>query len=63
MAERAVEILRLSEIEYTSLSEISRGIADKFRWEQIAADTAQKYSAALAQIKPAGQLETEVISV
>ena len=63
MAERAVETLRLNEIEYASQSEMSCGIADKFRWEQIATGTIEDYSAALAQIKSAGQRETKAISV
>lgn len=63
MAERALGILRMSESEYASLSETSRQIASKFRWEQIAADTIREYAAALASLKSDGQRrQTEAIS-
>jgi glycosyltransferase involved in cell wall biosynthesis len=53
MAARGVEILRMNENEYSSLSVISRGIADRFQWEKIAADTIDEYSAALAFLRSA----------
>ncbi|HLW36137.1 MAG TPA: glycosyltransferase [Chthoniobacterales bacterium] len=62
MAERAVEILRMTESEYASLSETSRQIADRFRWEQIAADTIEEYATALTRLRGAGQHETGVVS-
>ena len=62
MAERAVEILQMKENEYASLSEASRQIADRFRWEQIAADTLEEYTAALTRLRSAGQRDAEVVS-
>jgi glycosyltransferase involved in cell wall biosynthesis len=47
MAERALKILRLDVHEYATLSAQCRSIAERFRWEQIAADTIDKYQAAL----------------
>jgi glycosyltransferase involved in cell wall biosynthesis len=47
MAERALKILRLDVHEYATLSAQCRSIAGRFRWEQIAADTIDKYQAAL----------------
>jgi glycosyltransferase involved in cell wall biosynthesis len=47
MVERAIEVLRMSESDYAALSAKCRQIAERFRWEQIAADTAQKYREAL----------------
>jgi len=48
MADRAVEILRLSPGEYGTLSARCRSIAEQFRWDKIAADTIDHYKAALA---------------
>jgi glycosyltransferase involved in cell wall biosynthesis len=62
MAELALEILRMNESEYASLSEISRQIADRFRWEQIAAETIQKYATALTRVSDAGHYETGGVS-
>ena len=63
MASRALEILSMNEIEYSSLSEASRGIADGFRWEKVAADTIAQYAAALARLKRVEQRhETEALS-
>ena len=47
MAERAVEILRFNPHDYQSLSARCQSIAAQFRWEKIAADTAEQYRAAL----------------
>jgi glycosyltransferase involved in cell wall biosynthesis len=47
MAERAIEILRMNENDYAALSAKCRQIADQFRWEQIAANTAREYCKAL----------------
>lgn len=62
MAERALEILQMNEIDYASLSDNSRRIADTFRWEQIAADTIDEYVAALTRVRSAGRREAEVVS-
>ncbi len=61
MAERAMEILRMTESEYASLSETSRQIADRFRWEEIAADTIEEYAMALTRLR-GGHHESAVIS-
>jgi glycosyltransferase involved in cell wall biosynthesis len=45
MADRAVEILRMSPSKYAGLSADCRLIAGQFRWERIAADTVQQYRA------------------
>lgn len=62
MAERALEILRMSESDYASLSEDARRIAGMFRWEQIAADTIDEYAAAVAQLPSSDQRRTEVVA-
>jgi glycosyltransferase involved in cell wall biosynthesis len=49
MTNRALEILRMSESDYSALSAKCRQIAQRFRWEQIASDTIREYSAALAR--------------
>jgi glycosyltransferase involved in cell wall biosynthesis len=49
MTNRALEILRTSESDYSALSAKCRQIAAQFRWEQIAADTIREYTAALPQ--------------
>lgn len=54
VADRAVEILRMSSIEYGELSAQCRSIADQFRWEKIAADTARQYRAALSNLGRSG---------
>lgn len=46
MAERALQILRMNENDYSALSATCRKIAERFRWEQIAADTIHEYEAA-----------------
>ena len=61
MAERGLEILRMNESDYASLSETSRQIADRFRWEQIAADTIQEYATALTRVRD-GHDETGLVS-
>ena len=43
MVARATEILRMNESDYAALSANCRQIAEQFRWEQIAANTAQDY--------------------
>jgi hypothetical protein len=50
MADRAIEILRMNQNDYATLSEVSHRIADGFRWEKIAAETIDAYSAALARL-------------
>jgi glycosyltransferase involved in cell wall biosynthesis len=55
MVERALEILRMNENDYTALSTRCRQIAAQFRWEQIAADTIQEYTGALARQKSRSQ--------
>ena len=63
IAARAIEILRMNEVEYEALSAKCRGIAARFRWEQIAADTIREYEAALAQMQSAGLVgEGETLS-
>ncbi|MEY2542790.1 MAG: hypothetical protein QOE81_251, partial [Verrucomicrobiota bacterium] len=47
MVNRALEILRMNESDYSALSAKSRQIAETFRWEQIASDTIREYAAAL----------------
>jgi glycosyltransferase involved in cell wall biosynthesis len=49
MTDRALEILRMNANDYTALSTRCRQIAAQFRWEQIAADTIQEYTRALAR--------------
>ena len=49
MTERALQILRMNENDYNSLSTDCRRIAEQFRWEQIAADTIREYEIALAR--------------
>jgi glycosyltransferase involved in cell wall biosynthesis len=51
MADRAVEILRMNASDYDALSARCRSVADQFRWEQIAAETAQQYRAALQKLR------------
>jgi glycosyltransferase involved in cell wall biosynthesis len=46
---RALEILRMDESDYSALSAKCCQIAQPFRWEQIAADTIRKYTAALSR--------------
>jgi glycosyltransferase involved in cell wall biosynthesis len=47
MADRALQIFRLSPGEYGALSAQCRSIAEQFRWDEIAADTIDHYRAAL----------------
>lgn len=47
MAERALEVLWMNENHFDSLSTECRRIAERFRWEQIAADTIRQYETAL----------------
>ncbi len=62
MADRVVEILRMNESGYAALSDVSRRIAEAFRWEKIAADTIDEYATALARLRPVTQQrETETI--
>ena len=56
MVDRALEILRMDEADYTALSTRCRQIAAQFRWEQIAADTIQEYTGALARQKAQSQI-------
>jgi glycosyltransferase involved in cell wall biosynthesis len=50
MSNRALEILRLSENDYSALSIKCREIAVEFRWEKIAEDNIREYRAALERI-------------
>ena len=64
MADRALEILRMNESDYSALSAKCRKIAERFRWEQIAADTIREYATALTRqksLKPAP--EGQAVSV
>ncbi|HET9857297.1 MAG TPA: glycosyltransferase family 4 protein [Chthoniobacterales bacterium] len=64
MVERALEILRMEEADYTALSTRCRQIAAQFRWEQIAADTIQEYTGALARQKSRSQQrKAQIVSV
>jgi hypothetical protein len=64
MVERALEILRMNENDYTALSTRCRQIAAQFRWEQIAADTIQEYTGALARQKSQSQQrKVQIVSV
>lgn len=64
MVERALEILRMDEADYTALSTRCRQIAAQFRWEQIAADTIQEYTGALARQKSRSQQrKAQIVSV
>ena len=49
MTDRALEILRMNETDYSALSAKCRQIATRFDWEQIAADTIREYTAALSR--------------
>ena len=49
IADRALEILRMNENDYATLSHQCRRIAGQFSWENIAADTAREYAQALRQ--------------
>jgi glycosyltransferase involved in cell wall biosynthesis len=49
MTDRALEILRMTESDYSALSTKCRQIAQPFRWEQIASDTVREYTAALGR--------------
>jgi len=49
MIDRAMEILRMNENDYSALSVKCRQTAEQFRWEEIAADTIRKYTVALAR--------------
>jgi glycosyltransferase involved in cell wall biosynthesis len=49
MTDRALEILRMNETDYNTLSARCRQIAQPFRWEQIASDTIREYTAALTR--------------
>jgi glycosyltransferase involved in cell wall biosynthesis len=49
LASRAVSILRMDAIAYTSLSQGSASIASKYAWPQIAEDTIRYYRSALSK--------------
>ena len=55
MSQHAVEILRMNETDYETLSRNCREIAAQFRWEQVAADTIREYQAALESVKSRDQ--------
>ena len=50
MAERALEILSLPLAEYEALAAECRALAGRYRWDEIAASTIEKYRAALASL-------------
>ncbi|MEP7014311.1 MAG: glycosyltransferase [Verrucomicrobiota bacterium] len=50
MANRAVDILKMSVGDYGALSAQCLSIADQFRWKQIATDTAREYVEALREL-------------
>jgi glycosyltransferase involved in cell wall biosynthesis len=49
ITDRALEILRMNERDYSAVSAKCRQTAGRFRWEEIAADTIREYTIALAQ--------------
>ncbi len=51
IADRAVEILRMTVADYEKLAARCRSRADEFRWDKIASDTAHKYRAALEKLR------------
>ena len=55
MTDRALEILRMNETDYSALSAKCRQIAARFDWEQIAADTIRQYTTALSRQKSGNQ--------
>jgi glycosyltransferase involved in cell wall biosynthesis len=64
LAERALEILRMNENDYNALSDKCRQIAERFRWEQIAADTIREYETALDRQRSTNRVRTaQIISV
>jgi glycosyltransferase involved in cell wall biosynthesis len=64
MTDRALEILRMDESDYSVLSAKCRQIAQPFRWEQIASDTIRDYAAALLrQDSRNRQPEAQTVSV
>ena len=62
IAERVVEILSMNANEYAALSAQCRTIAEQFRWERIAADTAREYAAALELLRNQRR-ETELAAI
>jgi glycosyltransferase involved in cell wall biosynthesis len=64
MTDRALEILRMSDTDYSALSAKCRQISEQFRWEQVASDTIREYTAALARFKSRSQAnEARTVSV
>jgi glycosyltransferase involved in cell wall biosynthesis len=64
MTDRALEIMRMSEADYSALSAKCRQISEQFRWEQIASDTIREYTAVLARHKSRSQTgEARTVSV
>ena len=64
MTDRALEILRMNESDYSALSGKCRQIAQQFRWEQIASDTIREYTIALARQKSGNHARTaQTVSV
>jgi glycosyltransferase involved in cell wall biosynthesis len=55
MTDRALDILRMNESDYSALSAKCRQIAARFDWEQIAADTIRQYTTALARQRSRNQ--------
>jgi hypothetical protein len=64
MVDRALEVLRMSEADYSVLSAKCRQIAAHFGWEQIAADTIREYAAALPRQNSGNQQrQAQIVSV
>jgi hypothetical protein len=64
MTDRALEILRMNETDYSALSAKCHQIAAQFRWEQIASDTIREYTAALARQESRNQQrQTQTVPV
>jgi glycosyltransferase involved in cell wall biosynthesis len=64
MTDRALEILRMNETDYSALSAKCHQIAAQFRWEQIASDTIREYTAALARQESRNQQrQAQTVSV
>jgi glycosyltransferase involved in cell wall biosynthesis len=64
MTERALEVLRMNESDYSALSAKCLQIAQQFRWEQIASGTIREYIAALTRQESGNQQrQAQTVSV
>ena len=64
MTDRALEVLRMSETDYSVLSAKCRQIAAHFGWKQIAADTIREYAAAFPRQNSGNQQrQAQIVSV